>query len=33
MRGAEFGAAVAKLAGYTAQDLGVVKPVDEVFSA
>jgi molybdate-binding protein len=33
MRSAEFGAAVAKLPGYTAQDLGVVKPVDEVFSA
>jgi molybdate-binding protein len=33
MRSAEFAAAVAKLPGYTAQDLGVVKPVDEVFSA
>ncbi len=33
MRGSEFGEAVAKLPGYTARDLGVVKPVDEVFSA
>lgn len=33
MRSAAFAAAVARLPGYTAQDLGVVKPVDEVFSA
>jgi len=33
IRSAEFGAAVAKLAGYTAKDMGVVKSVDEVFGA